>query len=332
MRPAVPPTSRTEGETQTAPGGAVCRSTSSVIGLPRPETSTPDTSPRRGQLPRLLITDHLIAAGDVDPLARVLTAAVLRWRGRGNPSYTDLAAYTRSDRKSIPRALREAEARGWLTIDSGRNRKPKGQTYYPKNRYRVAPHGDPRTEGVQFVQLALTTELGAAAAHWMLRAVYLREQRITGAVQLPDAVAARAAGMNVDAVKKARRKWMRAGSLRLVQPSDFNHPPTYTLQSAEHPSDLERFNPDHRRLRRLTLPSGARLTTWGTRKQHAKINGLKLFGPMAATLEDVAREKRSPFDAAELIPLLESTDEVAYYLERSRRHDEEIEARADFGY
>jgi hypothetical protein len=219
-------------------------------------------------VPTLLLTDAMILA-DAPAGARVTTAAILRFlRLRHQPTIADLARFTRSRRSVVMESLRAAVEHELLTVESGHATKHRAAKYYPRNRYAVAELADPRTGANPFVRLALTSSVGASHRRWILRAAYLREQRIAGAVQLPLGIAARLAGLSPDAEKKARQTWSAAGELVKVYAGDRYHPPTYILCSEEHPPEIERFKPDRRRLRTLALPSGRLVRVWGTRSQH----------------------------------------------------------------
>jgi hypothetical protein len=219
-------------------------------------------------IPTILLTDALIRA-DAPAGARVTTAAVLRFlRLRRQPTIADLARFTRSRRSVVTANIKAAVAHELLTVESGHATKHRAAKYYPRNRYAVANIADPRAGANRFVRLKLTPTLGASHKRWILRAVYLCEQRIAGAIQLPLGIAGRLAGLTPDAEKKARQTWTATGDLVKVQSGDRYHPPTFVLCNEEHPPELERFKPDKRRLRTLALPSGRLVPVWGTRSQH----------------------------------------------------------------
>lgn len=101
----------------------------------------------------------------------------------------------------------------------------------------------------------MSADLGRSATRWLLRAVYLREQFITGAIQLPDQIVARIAGMSVRAVKKTRTEWVKAGLMARVADGK---PATYTLSVCPeaYRADLDRFNPTKRKRRTMTRRPG----------------------------------------------------------------------------
>jgi hypothetical protein len=287
-----------------------------------PVTSAADDTSALGSYIRLLITDAVLLAPDVAPEAKLAPAAVLNFRGRGNPSIADLRKLLRTRRTSVLDGQRLAAEQGWLKIKSGHDSKPRGAKYYPVNRYTLADIANPYARLGFFVQLALTPSLGTKASRWILRAFYLREQRISGAVQVPLGIGARLAGIGADAEEKARQTWIEAGEMEKVYDADQRHPATFILRSAEHPPDLGRFDPDKRRLRTFGLRDGRRLTVWGTRKQARLIEGLASWAGFARVLARSLADTRPAYDTRELKSLL---TEEAFWAEMQLEQDERAE-------
>jgi hypothetical protein len=261
-------------------------------------------------VPILLLTDALILAGAPSG-ARVTTAAVLRFQRLGHsPTIADLAHFTRSRRSVVTDNLEAASTHELLTFESGHATKHRAAKIYPRNRYTVANIADPRAEDNSFVRLALTQTLGTSHKRWILRAAYLREQRIAGAIQLPLGIAARLAGLTAGAEKKARQTWIATGELVKVHSGDRYHPPTFVLCSEEHPPELERFKPDKRRLRTLALPSGCLVPVWGARSEHRATTRLVTDhladhpDDLDAALACAARDARAGLDAREVTALV----------------------------
>jgi hypothetical protein len=321
-------------ETATAPEGAATDSIQAIEAEPRAEKSLSRhfTGPSRRH-PSILVTDDLLLRTDVSPGARLVTAAILRAKRNGSaPSTRDLARFLRARRDNITEWTREAQAGGLLSVESGQARKRPGAKYYPTNRYRVEPIADPRRLGARFVSLDLTPALGKSPGQRLLRAYLLREQRIAGAVQLPLSIAARAAGMTLDAEKKARQRWIRAGEMEKLYEADRRHPATYVLASQTHAADLDRFNPDKRRLRSVALGNHHRLTVWGTRAQHGHL-GIFIPNDNIYTRE-LARAfpaGHPPVDAREAMHIIDTLDWDDLFRCAHEARTASINGAVDFG-
>jgi hypothetical protein len=111
--------------------------------------------------------------------------------------------------------------------------------------------------------------------------------------------------------------------MQRVRRADKHHPATYTISSAEHPPNLDRFQPDKRRLARITTALNNRIIVWGTRKQTTKIRGVTISRRIAYHLQHLAGA--GTFEAREVLDLLEEADPVAYFEAERERHDAELE-------
>jgi len=100
---------------------------------------------------------------------------------------------------------------------------------------------------------------------------------MTGAVQLPDALAARWSDMTANAVHLSRASW----PLVQVAPRGGGAPAAFTVPSSAHPPDLERFDPRRRKLATVRAGSSG-VRVWGTHPQH------RLIGHLLRELEDKA--------------------------------------------
>jgi hypothetical protein len=249
-------------------------------------SASDDTTPARRPR-RIIITDAVLLTVGAPADAKLAPAAILHFRGRGSPGIRDLEALLRWGDPRILAAHERAAEQGWLTVKSGHERKHPADKYFPKNLYTVGPAAYP-TRDNPFVQLALTDELGTGPQARIIRAYYLREQRIAGAVQLPLGIAARVAGMTKEGERTLRDRWIASGALTKVRRGTSKRPPIFTVTSAEHPPDLEAFRPDFRQLGTVTTARGDELTVWGTSKERAKLTKLAAVDRNAYRLAQLA--------------------------------------------
>lgn len=250
-----------------------------------------DATKAAGHLSELHITDAILDS-DLSPLAKLLPGLIRR--AGGHISYTDFERTLPTTRPAIRPAIRELEEAGFVTVETPRKRRNRSPWYDRPNRYRLVHAANPRAQGNTFTRLPISHDLGRSAGRWILRTVYLREQFWAGAVQIPDAVAAGLAGMTVEAVRVARKRWTGSGILRVVSPSSRTTPLTVTLTSGPYPADLERFDPTKRKLRKVE-GDDTTLTVWGTREEAAALRSRLAEAADADTIiEELRRTHGDP--------------------------------------
>jgi hypothetical protein len=209
----------------------------------------------------LWITDAVLLAPNLSPLAKLLTGAISR--AYGSVSYQELEQQLPTTRPKIRPAIAELEAAGLVTLIRPKYRKPGTPEWSRPNYYKLAPEAWPYGAKVSpFTRFRPWPGIGQSAARWLLGVLYTREQNMTGAVQIPDALAARLIGTTQVAIRSARADW----KLPCPHPRANGTLAAYTVPSEAYPPDLERFDPTRRKL--ATVSAGpVTAQVWATHAQ-----------------------------------------------------------------
>ena len=234
---------------------------------------------------------HAVLDSDLSPLAKLVLSAI-EYFGHPHIALARFEALLPATRTEIHAAIAEAEAQGFALV-----RRPK-----PPNRRRHANSyvlsADANPQRSSFTRLLLSVSPGRSAVRWTLRAVYDREQARRGAIQLPDAIAARIAGTTPEAVRQARADWKRSGTLVEHHLATKATAGVFTLTDSPYAPRLNTFDPERYKAARIAL-AARRFTVWGTGKQHARLSavGAALGLPDAARLEAALRAHPAPIPA-----------------------------------
>jgi hypothetical protein len=157
------------------------------------------------------------------------------------------------------------------------------RTTDPKRRYRppvklerIASHADPTRAGVRFTLVPIKatkrlkgTRKGALPA-WRLLALYCREQRMRGAVQMPDEVAAWMLGWSRDDTARARKRLLARDALVQTAPARGGLPPIYKVPDADFGPE-RKLEPDKTRLFHSVAVGDESLTVYGRATEVEKI-------------------------------------------------------------
>ena len=301
------------------------------VNCPCPDADTETLRDHRnrqlGGIPSLLVTDKLIRLDTATARARLITAHVQKAKKKHgkSPTQAQLARESHSNIKRVRSSLREARDAELIQIRQGATSRINGKPRRERDDYLVNEIADPRLDNNSFVILPLTPELGNTATHQMLRAVFLRQQAITGAIQIPLDLAARYAGMTPASAKKTISKWTSTGKLTRIAAAQHPYPATYILDSHEHPANLERFDPKRKLIRTITATFGATpFTVWGSRKEIVLIT-TRCYGPhFAVHVSKLAQElgRGGTIEAAEMVNRLYDDSFFFEALDADRERDD----------
>jgi hypothetical protein len=195
-------------------------------------------------------------------------------RAGGTISLSDLVRALPGSRTNIVRARNELVAEGWMAMQRSTTRVKGTPRDDRPITYTLTADANPRAKtgsrhANKTTHITITDELGRSASRWILRAVYEREQLKTGAIQIPNSLVGHLAGMTKDAVKTARRRWIKVGEMERVHVrTAANRPGVFTLTTSTYPVDLSRFIPDYRRWYKVEHDD-LRILGWGTREEFA---------------------------------------------------------------
>lgn len=257
----------------------------------RPICSPNGSAPSRRRPRGELRFTHQVLDSSLSPLAKATTAAVERLGSRFI-SLDQFETILPARRGAIVAAIREAEAAGYLHVNRPRRCPP----FADANHYTLSADANPRS-GIRpgFTRVLLDRDYGKGAKRLILRAVYEREQARAGAIQLPDSIAGRPAGMSEKAVRLARAAWKN--SLVEVRRGRKTAPGILILTDGPYLVDLDRFKPDLYRVKTLQLADTS-FALWRTDAQAKLLAALNTHLPVdAAALASLLADEPEPIPA-----------------------------------